>query len=156
MSTLVFFIRQVCNHTTFTWMITPKCLMGKPLFFAVKLASRQIALCRKRFAAESEVHCILGFGYSWSLTLPFSIRMITLKHARACTCIHALCWFTMCMAKAACLVLLQILQLQRLAQILICGIRIAQTGIFFFQWIYSGKWSQYLITLTIVCMQWVA
>lgn len=36
----------------------------------------------------------------------------------------------MCIAKAACLVLLKILQLQRLAQILICGIRIAQTGIF--------------------------
>lgn len=36
--------------------------------FAVKLASQQIALYReqkkKRFAAESEVHCILGFGYS--------------------------------------------------------------------------------------------
>lgn len=35
--------------------------------FALKLASWQIVLCRgkkKRFAAESEVHCILGFGYS--------------------------------------------------------------------------------------------
>lgn len=40
---------------------------------------------------------------------------------------HTLCWFTVCMAKAACLVaLLQVLKLQRLALLLISDIKISQ------------------------------
>lgn len=91
---------------------------------------------KKRFAAQSEVHCILGFSYSWSLTLPFSTRMIMLKHVRACTCVHTRYTDLQCLwlKRLPCV----FTDLQRLAQILICGIRLVQIGIILL-WIYGGK-----------------
>lgn len=117
--------------------------------FAVKPTSWQIAPSRGEAnkkknlidVAETEVQCILGFGHSWSLTLPFSTRMIMIKRrvcVLLCTCVRTRYADLQCVCppapKAACLVLLLILQLQRLARP-----RISATGyarkIYIFQWI---------------------
>lgn len=67
------------------------CLLGKPSgLFALKSTSRQIVQSGQKLidVAETEVQCILGFGHSWSLTLPFSPRVIMIESGCVCTCVR--------------------------------------------------------------------